>query len=199
MNCVVNLLLLLFVCYESSIEKVEVPRPCCMSCSDGGGQTLPAYTGTTADGRIIAGSPARPAGQGMGVAVTCNVCMLAESSTGTKTDTGRFLAGFLELVGSAVTGNSRCFLRIDESSSESESEELLDRSESIPKIAASVLGEGLMPPLGASLGGEPSLDSSVPVRDTVTGRLGDIGGPMNGRPDMDIGGMGPPIRMAIII
>jgi hypothetical protein len=35
---VLNLVLLLvFVCYESSIEKIEVPRPCCMSCSDGNG------------------------------------------------------------------------------------------------------------------------------------------------------------------
>jgi hypothetical protein len=114
----------------------------------------------------------------MGEAVTCDVCMLAESSAGTKTVTGRFLAGFLELVDSVGTGKSCFFLRIDESSSESESKELLDRSESIPKMAASVLGEGLTPNLGASLGGEPSLDSSVTVRDTVMGRLGDIGGPM---------------------
>jgi hypothetical protein len=41
MNCVARLVLLLvFVCYESSIEKIEVPRPCCMSCSDGNGGPL---------------------------------------------------------------------------------------------------------------------------------------------------------------
>jgi hypothetical protein len=156
----------------------------------------------------------------MEAAVACNdVGMSTASPARTKTVTGRFLAGFLDevpfLAGTALTGESMWsfVLRVDASSSESEdSEELLDRSESRPsRAAASVLGEGLTPPLGAALGGESSLDSSVVVRDTVTGRPGDIGCFMSIRPGpgidigcmdiggMDIGGTGPPIRMAIII